>query len=472
MDKSSTYVKPRGFAAVRFFIALWASKLTVPLLKITRHNGTNFPGEVAMKLCPDFLKYVARPEKIITVTGTDGKTSVSNLLVDMLESAGHRVLNNRMGSNINSGIATSLLTGCTVFNRSRHDMAVLEVDERSSKRVYPYIHPDMTVITNLFRDSLMRNAHPEFIAGFLNESFPPDTRLILNADDLISSGVAPENPRVYFGIERMEGDVVACVNRLNDLRVCPKCYGELIFEYRRYHHIGRAHCCDCGFSSPEYDYAGCEVNTADMTMLVRDAGGEARYRLLSDSVFNIYNELTAIAVMRELGMSHGEIQKLTAGLKIVESRYKAEHVGNVDVIMQMSKDRNPLASSRAIDYVTHRPGDKELLLMMNNLSDEVDWSENVCWLYDCDFEFLADERVKHIICTGPRAKDYYLRLLLAGVPGDRVDCVRNEFDAADKLHLTPGTSVYMLYGADNRSLSMAFNVREKVMRLAREAAEK
>ncbi len=56
------------------------------------------------------------------------------------------------------------------------------------------------------------------------------------------------------------------------------------------------------------------------------------------------------------------------------------------------------------------------------------------------------------------------------MPGDRVDCVRDEFEAADRLQLVPGTSVYMLYGADNRSLRMAFNVREKVMRLAKEAA--
>ena len=122
--------------------------------------------------------------------------------------------------------------------------------------------------------------------------------------------------------------------------------------------------------------------------------------------------------------------------------------------------------------MTSRPGEKELLLMMNNLSDELEWSENTCWLYDCDFEFLSDDKVTHVVVTGPRAKDYYLRLLLACVPGDRVDCVRDEFDAADKLHLRPGTSVYMLYGADNRSLRMAFRVREKVIRLAEEAAAK
>ena len=68
---------------VRFFIALWAAKLSVIALKITRHNGTNFPGVVALKLCPDFLKIVKKPKKIIGVTGTNGKTTICNLAIDM-----------------------------------------------------------------------------------------------------------------------------------------------------------------------------------------------------------------------------------------------------------------------------------------------------------------------------------------------------------------------------------------------------
>ena len=137
--------------------------------------------------------------------------------------------------------------------------------------------------------------------------------------------------------------------------------------------------------------------------------------------------------------------------------------------MQMAKDRNALACSRVFDYVTSRPGEKELLLMMNNLSDDLHWSENTCWLYDCDFEFLNNDQVIHVVATGPRAKDYYLRLRLAGVPADRVDCVRDEFEAADKLRLRPGSSVYLLYGADNRSLTMAHKVREKIIHRAEEA---
>ena len=446
---------------LRFFIALWAAKLSRPLLKITKHNGTNFPGELALKICPDFLKYVAKPKRIVAVTGTNGKTTVSNMICDVLELTGKRVLNNRAGSNINSGISTSLIIGSTIFNRPRYDFAVLEVDERSSKRIYPYVKPELMVITNLFRDSIMRNAHPQYIADFLTSSIPPETKLVLNADDLISSSVAPENSRVYFGIERMDTDVTECINLINDMRICPKCQGELKYEYLRYHHIGRAYCPQCGFHSPDYDYVAGDVDTRNMTMEVRDRKSSGYYNLLSDSVFNIYNMVAAIALLRELGMSHDEIARHMGQIKIVESRYNEITVEDVSLVMQMAKDKNALACSRAFDYVTEQPGKKEMFLMMNCLGDERHWSENVCWMYDCDFEFLTRPGVEHIVATGPRAKDYKLRLLLAGVPEEKIDCVRDEMEAVDKLHLDPGSSVYFFYGAD--SVDLARKARSKAV---------
>jgi len=454
---------------LRFFLALWAGKLSRPLLKITKHNGTNFPGELALKICPDFLKYIGKPKKIIAITGTNGKTTVANLTCDILEKTGKRVLNNRAGSNINSGISTSLLIGCSIFNKPKYDIAVLEVDERSSKRIYPYVKPDIVVITNLFRDSIMRNAHPQYIADFLTSSIPPETKLVLNADDLISSSVAPGNPRVYFGIEKMDTDVTECINLINDMRICPKCSGELRYEYLRYHHIGKAYCADCGFKAPEYDYAGCDVSLDEMAITVRDNGGSRRYKLLSDSVFNIYNLVTCVALMRELGMTHDEIGAYMADVKIVESRYNAERVGDVTLVMQMAKEKNALACSRAFDYVSGQPGKKELFLMMNCLGDEKHWSENVSWLYDCDFEFLNSEDITHIVATGPRSRDYKLRLLLAGVPEEKIECVRDEFDAVGSLRFEPGSSVYMFYGTD--SLALAYRVREKVIESAQEAAK-
>ena len=73
---------------LRFLFALWMAKLSIPALKITRHNGTDFPGSLAVKLCPDFLKYIGKPEHIIAVTGTNGKTTTAHLLCHLLQSAG------------------------------------------------------------------------------------------------------------------------------------------------------------------------------------------------------------------------------------------------------------------------------------------------------------------------------------------------------------------------------------------------
>ncbi len=466
MDKKNRE-KPRGLRAIRFLAALWCAKLTVPLLKITRHNGTNFPGEIAMKICPEFLRYLDKPARVLAVTGTNGKTTVTNLLCDTLTAAGHRVLSNRAGSNMYPGVATALLTGVNIFNRCSCDTAVLEIDERSSRLIFPHLTPEIMAITNLFRDSIMRNAHPQFIADFLTRYIPRGTKLVLNADDLISSAVAPENERVYFGIERMSTDVTECVNRLNDMRICPKCAGRLEYEYLRYHHIGRVRCADCGFESPAYDYAGADASLETMTVTVRDRGGEGRYGLISDSIFNIYNLVTAVAMLREYGMDHAEIQKYISQVKLVGTRHTDEEVNGVHVINQMAKGLNALACSRAFDYIASQPGEKEILLLMNCLSDERHWSENVCWLYDADFEFLADPSI-HVIVTGPRGKDYFLRLKLAGVKDEQMDYVRDEFEAADKLYLRPGSSVFLLYGADD-SLDLAFRVREKVLKLAKEA---
>jgi len=452
----------------RFYLALWAAKCARRALKILRRNATNFPGVVALKLCPDFLERVDKPKRIIAVTGSNGKTTVSNLLSDILTDQGSSVLNNKLGSNIASGIATCLLAGSTIFGKTKYDTAVLEVDERSALRIFPYVKPDLLIITNLFRDSPMRNAHPQYIAGIIDGAVPPSTRLVLNADDLISGGICPKNPRVYFGIARMATDVTTCVNLINDVQVCPACCGELEYEYRRYHHIGKARCKDCGFKSPEYDYVADGVDLKAMTMTVSDRDGRASYRLLSDSIFNIYNMVTVIAALRELGMGHDAIRAGLEKTKIVETRFNVQKAGDVSVVMQMSKDKNALAGSRAFDYISGLPGKKEIILMMNCIKDQQHWSENVTWLYDCDFEFLNNDNITRIVATGPRAKDYYLRLLFAGVPEEKIRCTMNEMDAPDLLEYNSGESVCLFYGTD--ALDLVYKVQGKIKALAQEAA--
>jgi len=449
---------------VRFLCALWAAKLSIPALKITRHNGTDFPGSLAVKLCPDFLKYVGKPPKIVAVTGTNGKTTVSNLLIDFLESQGVRVLSNRAGSNILSGISTALLKGCNLFGKAKgYDLAVLEIDERSSPKIYPYVKPDEIIVTNLFRDSLTRNAHPGYIADILSASFPKTSKLILNADDLISGGVAPENPRVYFGIDHTPDDTPTCRNLVNDMQVCPRCGAKLTYDYVRYHHIGKAHCDHCGFASPAATYQGVQLDPEGKTLAICENGQYYSYHLIADSIHNIYNQVTVIAAGRELGYTHEVMQRYMETAQILATRLSEEQIGDVTVVVQMSKEKNALANSRNFDTIRKTPGGKEVFLMMNCLNLQKDWSENPSWMYDADFEFLNTDEVKMIVCAGSRCLDYKLRLLLAGIDAERIRVEEDEFKALELLPCTAGDRIYILHGVD--SVDRSFKVKERLRRM-------
>lgn len=445
---------------IRFIFALVMAKLAIIALKITHHNGTNFPGIVALRICPDFLAYVNQPQKMIAVTGTNGKTTVSNLINDALKADGLVVLNNSLGSNINTGIATSLIYGVNIFNKEKYKIGVFEVDERSAPRIFPYLHFDYMIITNLSRDSIMRNAHPEYIRSLLEKYVSKDTKLILNADDLLSALILPSNDRVYFGIEKMASDLKESHNLINDIRVCPHCHHELAYEYVRYSNIGKAYCPHCEFKAPSYDYALGSVDTDKMTAVFKGPDGNHQYRLLNPSVFNIYNELILLTILSELGYSMTRREELLNKIDIVRSRFNFETVKGVEVVMLLAKDRNAYACSRVFEYIATSDRKKEIIMMMSSISDSKHWSENICWLYDADFEILLDKQVERIIATGPRGKDYTLRLALAGFDVSKIKTGAID-EAADKLLLNSDSTVYILYGTD--SIGEALKVKNKII---------
>lgn len=445
---------------LRFFCALLIAKLSIIALKITRHNATNFPGIVAIKICPDFLKYIELPDKIIGVTGTNGKTTCSNLLNDSLTVLGERVLNNSAGSNTITGITTSLITSVNLIGKQKFGTAIFEIDELSSRRIFPFVHVDYLVVTNLSRDSIMRNAHPDYIKSVLEAHIDKSTRLILNADDLISSQMCRGNERVFFGIDALHSDKCNCTNLIDDCPICPVCNSKLKYSRNRYSNIGRAYCPNCDFKSPEADYLATNVNIEDMTMNIVLEGENCKFKLFNNGTFNIYNELTLITVLSELRYSLDEIKAAVSRVGITKERLNEFEAGGIKLSSVLCKDRNAYASSRVFEYIEAQPGDKELLLFNNNFQDDATWSENMCWLYDADFELLADDRIKTIITTGSRGLDFKLRLLTAGIPEEKIKYVSDAIDCINELKFIEGETIYLLYGTD--PLSPARKVRKKL----------
>lgn len=444
---------------LRFRIALLISSLAMRTQKLFGMNASYFPGKLAIKLCPDFLGQIDKPDTIICVTGTNGKTTVCNMILDILTDHGYDILNNKAGSNINAGIASSLIGDSTITGKAKKKLAVFEIDERSSKLIYPYIKPDFAVCTNLFRDSIHRNAHPEFIFNIISGSLPNSSHLILNADDLISSRLAPENKRTYFSIAELDSDLKESINIINDIRICPKCHETLSWNYVRYHHIGNAYCPNCSFSSPQSDYiAAPDFLSNTLTIAVR--GKEETYPLVSNSIFNTYNEITAITLLREFGLSKKQVISSLKKLRIVESRYSSETVNDIEVVTHMAKGQNPIACSCVFDYVRKEPGKKEVILMLDDVFDRDGSSEIMTWIYDTDFEFLNSDSVSRIIISGVRSADYKFRLLMAGVPEEKLVCTEKEIDAPDELSLKETDKIFILH--ELYAAEEAMRVKEKV----------
>lgn len=452
----------------KFFLGLWAGKLSIPLLKITKHNGTDYPGVLATKFCPDFLKYVQKPKKIVVITGTNGKTTVNNMLIDILEANGMKVFANRAGSNIASGISTVFIKGSSILGKLKKcDIAVLEVDERSAFKIYPYIKPDIMAITSLSRDSILRNAHPQYIADILTKAMPEETTLVLNADDLISNRIAIDNKRVYYGIDKLPTDDKPYDGLLNDMQICPKCNGKLKYEFNRYNHIGKASCTDCDFASPEAKIAVTGIDYDNKSFTVREDGKIYTYPLIADSFFNVYNLITLITVLRQLGFEHEKIMESMNKTHIPDSRHAIDKVNDVTLVTQMAKGKNATAASRIYDYITSIEGPKEILNMTYCAEDADHWSENICWIYDTDFELLKKEDVRKIILAGPRNADFKLRLLMAGIPEDKIVTEDDQMKAVSLLSFKKNDTICLLYAVD--SVDMATKVRGEILRQASQA---
>ena len=126
-------------------------------------RGGSLPGTIALKMDADILKKFKMPEKVIMVTGTNGKTTTSNLIVESFAKAGYRVIGNRKGDNLKEGIVTLLCTHSSLRYEVQADVVVLEVDELTVMRVFKDLGVTTFVVNNFFRDQLDRAGEMETI---------------------------------------------------------------------------------------------------------------------------------------------------------------------------------------------------------------------------------------------------------------------------------------------------------------------
>ena len=453
----------------RFYTAMFLAKCANKTLKLLRRNASYFPGNLALKICPNFLGQIDKPEIIIGVTGTNGKTTVSNIINDILADNGYKVINNRYGSNMNTGIAASFVNNNTILGKNKNDIAVFEMDERSTIHIFKYITPTYLICNNISRDSLKRNAHTAFIAGIIDKAIPEGTTVITNGDDPICVNLASKNKKIYYGIDKLDTDTEKCENIVRDMVLCPKCGAKLEYEYYRYHHVGKMHCPNCDFKTPDKDYEITNIDFNNKEVLIKDNNTktEYKYTMVADGIINIYNMLSAITALKQIGLSDEKINESLKKTKIVDTRFMVDEAGGKKIVLHLAKGQNPIACSRAFDYVRKQPENKTIIMLLDDLHEK---NEVITWFYDADYEFLNGENVEQIIVSGRRAKDTVVRLLMAGVPKEKIFSDRYEAESVKK-YFNPQNidSVYILY--DLYSIKERDSVNAEVKRILEEKAE-
>ena len=443
-------LEKRNSRNLRFIFAQITAKAAMFAMQILGRNATYLPGRLAINMCPDFIGRIERPETVVAVTGTNGKTTVCNMINDVLEASGIVAANNRLGSNVDAGIASALIANSSLFGKAKKKLAILEVDERSSLKIYPYLAPDYIICTNLFRDSVKRNAHTEFISYILTRAIPETSTLILNGDDVVCSGIGSEkNKRIYFGLGKLPTDTEEITAKALDIAYCPKCSAKLKYNYVHYNHIGSSYCPDCDFKSADCDYLMTEINHESGRIKVRQHGTVYEYKMVNDNLINISNMTAAIALLSELGeklgLGYEQISAAFESIKPVSTRYNEAEAGGVSIVMQLSKGQNPIACSRAFSYVAEVSGEKAVLLNLDDRDESLYGSESVSWLYDTDYSYFKSDSIKKIAIGGVRRYDQLLRMLIEGVPREKIALAEFESDTGSLINLDEIDKVCVLY---------------------------
>ena len=396
---------------MRKFLAIVACKVLRFVGKLVG-KGSSLPGKYALKICPDILRQVQLPQHIIAVTGSNGKTSTVEMIAAILRAGGKTVVYNEEGSNQVEGVTTLVLSHASLSGKVNADVLLIESDERYASHSFKFFHPTEFVITNLYRDQLTRNGHPESVYDAILPAIHPETKLILNADDPLSACFARGQKAVkWFGLDKCSISVDMPTGMYHDGAYCPVCHAPMEYDYVHYNHIGAYRCTQCDHAKQTTDYTATAVDLENGVLTI---DGEVNIQLAFRSIYNVYNILAAYAACRECGIPSETIAKVITGYVLKNGRMQTFRLGDHAGTLLTSKHENSIAYDTNLRYVASTKEDCSVLVIVDAVSRKYFTSET-SWLWDIDFDQLAKPHVKQVVLSGRYCNDLAERFSFTGI---------------------------------------------------------
>lgn len=345
-------------------------------------HGSALPGLVIEKLSPHFLgRLLAKlPEGVVLVSGTNGKTTTTKIVADLLRADGYRVFTNPSGSNFARGVISAALP---VMRRGRleADIAVLELDEAHATHFVAQVKPRYSLLLNVLRDQLDRFGEIDRTAQLLSYVAEQTTDVVvLNADDprlsqlgqsdrltarLAWFGASGEASQLYRTdeelhtsqrVKRSKGAVenVLTLDRLTDRRA------QYLIDSKRY--------------------------TTELRL------------------FGIYNALNcgaALSLVQAVEQDQFDPQRAVETLAKIKPAFgRGEELGLAEGTVRLILVKNPSGFQLSLDSAEAQP----TLIAIN---DQYADGRDVSWLWDVKIDSLRQDEVS---VTGIRAYDMALRL--------------------------------------------------------------
>lgn len=349
--------------------------------------GVTIGGRVALAVAPQLLDELAAGRHAVVVSGTNGKTTTTRLIVAALQAAGIAVVSNATGANLASGLASALSEGDPAAR------PVLEIDEAVLPRVIRAVDPGLVALTNLSRDQLDRYGEVGQVANRWRAMLAerPGQRVVANLRDPLIVWAAGQSATIW---------VDTGFTWREDSTACPAC-GELLdWSADRFS-------CTCGFAQPPAD--------AVLAGQILEFEGRAVTLALSlPGRWNLANAALALVAARELGVGLDAAAAAIAGVREVGGRqatWSLPGTGAQQRSARLLLAKNPAGWTEILRYLATT--DSGAVLALNaRIADGKDPS----WLWDVPFELLASRPAGTVAASGERHLDLAVRLRYAEVP--------------------------------------------------------
>ena len=417
-------------------------------------GGSAFPGLVMEKADPHFMARALAPLPygVVLVSGTNGKTTTTRMVVELLRGQGLKVFTNPTGSNFTRGVVAALLGAMPLNGRLDADVAVLELDEAHATHFVRTVKPRATLLLNVMRDQLDRFGEIDYTASLLHKVARATTgTVVLNADDprlaapsfradlradVRGFAVSPQLRSVFLSDDELHDSLDGCTlgqpkkdaEAKADTKTEPTTETEPATEAPldsvKEPGQGEPDTADSPAKPAEKLAQPLEIVATLEEMSGRHAvidlaGHRHEVDFAIPGAHNILNATAAMGLVKELLGERTDEQALAASAAKVTAAFGRGELLSIDgQEVELGLVKNPAGFRMSLLSAAAVRSQQPPLIMIA-INDQYADGRDMSWLWDVDFTPLKQAGVS--IVTGVRATDMALRLSYDDVAVGKVE---------------------------------------------------